>query len=161
MLKPNEHERSEQELKALFQTMRQADAERAPSFAASLRAVPQRERLGYLRTLMGAMAAVVAVILLVAGVNAWRHGSTGESPAPTQVQAKAATVVPQATTLAPTRTRPARVGHALRVTQAAKAVPSITTWKSPTEALLKSPTDDLMTSVPSIGYTVSVPTTTQ
>ncbi|MBI2679037.1 MAG: hypothetical protein HYX28_09670 [Candidatus Koribacter versatilis] len=163
MLRPDEHERSEADIRSLYQTLRQADAERAPSFAQSLRALPHRNRLGYLRAVT--VAAVAAVILVVAGVNALRQRG-GESPVParplvTAGGSPAATLVFGTGESSGGGTPHAQPAGRRRSKAAAKAVPSISTWKSPTEALLKSPADGLMTSVPSIGYTVSVPTTTQ
>ena len=183
MLKPNEHERSEQELKALFQTMRRADAERAPSFAqtsfaASLRTVPlpQRERLGYLRrylrtdlrTVMGAVAAVAAVILLVMGVNAWWRGGNESPVAPrplvTAGGPAAATKLVGARESSGGGTPPLqpagrrryqaapKLGHQQTPVQQAP-VPSISTWKSPTDALLKFPGEGVMSDVPKLGFT--------
>ena len=169
MLKPDEHERNESELRSLFQTMRAADAQRAPSFvqvtrSQTYRAMPYRDRLGYRRAMV--MAAVAVVILVVVSVNALRQGakSAGESPASTRVsrgeaqamattKSKAAAEGGRATLAggspASTRPKPAR-GH--KATTPA-SVPSISAWKSPTEALLKTPGDDLRTTLPKIGFT--------
>jgi hypothetical protein len=161
-----EPERNEPELKALFQTMRQADAERAPSFAQTLRAVPERGRVGYLRV----MVAVAVVILLVIGVNALR--GRDEKPMSPQVSARVATSAgesPASTGPLVTGTlssssvgnsgggTPPRQPAGRRRSDATAAkktsVPSITKWKSPTDALLKFPGDELMSGVPKIGFT--------
>src|SRR5438270_13526361 len=100
LLKPDEPGLNNEELKSLFQTMRAADAERAPSFSQTYRTMPYRDRLGYLRAIT--VAAVAVLILAVIGVNALRHGA-GESPASTRPLAKAASESSSSNAGVPTR----------------------------------------------------------
>jgi hypothetical protein len=170
LLKPDEHEPNEsgvdnKELRSLFQTMRAADAQRAPSFTQSLRPMPYRDRLGYLRTLMGTVAAVAAVILVVAGVNVLRQ--RGDAPPvaqhpvpvtqpvfqPQPLQPQPPVIVAAAPQTKPPVTRPMKAVK--------KPTPSISEWKSPTEALLKTPGDDLRTTLPKIGFTQSKPSSSE
>jgi hypothetical protein len=157
-----EPERNEPELKGLFQTMRAADAERAPSFARTVKAVPHHGRLGYLRVMV--MAVVAVGILLVIGVNALRQGSAGESR-PGTTTSKAAAEGGRATRplvsaqsgggtppRQPAGRRRSNAATAAKKTSVPSA-PSITKWKSPTDALLKFPGDELMSGVPKIGFT--------
>jgi len=141
--------------------MRAADAQRAPSFSQSLRAMPYRDRSGYLRAIV--VSAVAVVILVVVGVNALRQ----RSDAPPIAQRPVATVQPAVQSQAPvivaaappTKTQGTRRPKAAKA--AASSVPSISTWKSPTEALLKTPGDDLRTTLPKIGYTPAKSSTSE
>jgi len=164
LLKPDVPERNESELKALFQTMRQADAERAPTFSATLKQMPYRDRLGYLRAI--AVAGVAVMLLIVAGVNALRHGA-GDGPVPAK-SAKAESAASVQAVVASTSqpksgggTPPLQPAGRRRYkgAKSVPSVPSISTWKSPTDALLKMP-GDLLTDAPSIRSTKVLPSPT-
>ncbi|HTK95974.1 MAG TPA: hypothetical protein VL382_10095 [Terriglobales bacterium] len=131
----------ERELKSLFQAVREADAQHAPSFARTWNAMPHRDRLGYLRALMVTAAFVLVGIL--ATVNAYRRR---EIPPQQLVQAPVAPPVAPAPVVA-------AVPATAPVTRpkAAKVPSSISEWRSPTASLLDVPGDDLLDTVPTIG----------
>ncbi|HSE50474.1 MAG TPA: hypothetical protein VLA96_14805 [Terriglobales bacterium] len=136
--------RDEQELKALFQAERTADAHSAPAFARVL-ARPAPADYSYLRAL-ALVAAIVLVAVLASSNILKRKVGTGDSPVPptvsvAQVGTGDSPVPGPAGSPAPTTRKPP-----------AKAKPvTLSTWKSPTAALLDTPGDDLWTTVPKIG----------
>ena len=131
----------ERELKSLFQAVREADAQHAPSFARTWNAMPHRDRLGYLRAIMVATAFMLVGVL--ATVNAYRRREL-----PPQRQFVQAPVAPPVAPPSVVAAVPATPPVTRR--QAAKA-PSISEWRSPTASLLDVPGDDLLDTVPTIG----------
>jgi hypothetical protein len=141
--------RDEHELKRLFGTMREADAQAAPRFAgmtaARVLARPAPADPGYLR----ALVAAIIVIAVLASVNiARRHES---SPASTSQSQNLATQRAQRTARsAPSESKAAAGGgHATRAPRYRPV--TLSQWKSPTAALLDTPGDELWTTVPKLG----------
>lgn len=129
------------ELRSLFQAQRAADAAAAPGFARVM-ARPAPADYGYLRAI--ALAAAIVLVAVLASSNiSQRKAGTGDSPVPKKevVVAREAPAVVPAVSPAPTRTK---------IVAKAKPV-TLSTWKSPTAALLDTPGDDLWTTVPKIG----------
>ena len=136
----------ERELKQLYQAMRSEDARQAPSFARVV-ARPTAANVGYLR----AVAITVALVLVAAmfGINALRRR---ELPQPVAKQAPA--IQTQAPAVSPA---PAVVATSPSVTKMGprrptKKPPSISDWKSPTDAWLQTPDESFRNSVPSLSY---------
>jgi len=132
------------ELKSLFQAQRAADAAAAPGFARVM-ARPAPADYGYLRAI--ALAAAIVLVAVLASSNiSQRKAGTGDSPVRPSAPVTRAAVLPAPATdnVVP----PPAAGRKLP----AKAKPvTLSTWKSPTAALLDTPGDDLWTTVPKIG----------
>lgn len=155
----------EKRIRQLFSEMSRDDQRRAPQFAEVLAAAHSgrasaQNRSRSLRFVMA--AAILCTVVLIAMtiiVTPWkshRETTPGEASAPTATQEAPVGVEPSRASVeaidpALKKHVPKQARHRRTPDRTAIAMKSLFAWRSPTAALLKTPSDELLKSLPRLG----------